>query len=421
MKRFPPTAPASRRHHGLGFWAVAFAFLAVMAFSTVPSPLYGLYQARDGFSSFMVTIIYGAYAVGVVAALLTAGHISDWHGRRRVLLPAVALSIVSAVLFLAWRDTAGLIVARIVNGLSVGVVAATATAWLAELHAAARPEASARRAQLTATAVNVGGLGLGPLVSGFLAQWVGAPLTVSYVVFLVALLVALVVAALSPETRERPVPRPAYRVQRVSVPAESRGAFMAAAAGAFLAFGALGLFTGLAATFLVGTLHHTSHALAGVTVATMFAGGVAMQLVAAAWAPRRTLAAGIALMLAGMALVTLAAWLPTPSLAVFIVGGAVMGAGAGAVFKGSVATVIAISPAETRAEALAGLFLAGYVGLSIPVVGAGIALQFVSAKDTLLGFAILEGAAMLAAAPRLLGVGRDGERDAAAAPAASAA
>src|SRR3954452_20559104 len=106
-----PTASASRRHHGLGFYAIAFAFLAVMAFSTVPSPLYGLYQARDGFSSFMVTIIYGAYAIGVVTALLTAGHVSDWHGRRRVLIPAVVLSIVSAVLFLVWRDTGGLIVA----------------------------------------------------------------------------------------------------------------------------------------------------------------------------------------------------------------------------------------------------------------------------------------------------------------------
>jgi MFS family permease len=413
MTRSLPT----RRHHGLGFYAVAFAFLAVMAFSTVPSPLYGLYQARDGFSSFMVTIIYGAYAIGVVTALLTAGHVSDWHGRRRVLFPAIVLSIVSAVLFLVWRDTGGLIVARIVNGLSVGVVAATATAWLAELHANARPDASPRRAQLTATAVNVGGLGLGPLISGFLAQWVGAPLTVPYLVFLVALLVALAGVALTPETRDRPDPFPAYRVQRVSVPDEARGAFAAAAAGAFLSFGALGLFTGLAGTFLVGTLHHTSHALVGVTIAAMFGAGVAMQLLAAAWPARRALASGIVLMVLGMGLVTLAAWLSTPSLAVFIIGGAVMGAGAGAVFKGSVATVIQISPAATRAEALAGLFLAGYVGLSIPVVGAGIALQFTSAKNTLLGFAILEAAAMLAAAPRLLGAGSDRHRS----PVASAA
>src|SRR3954453_4323814 len=131
---FSPTSIPTRRRHGLGFWAVAFAFLTVMAFSTVPSPLYGLYQARDGFSSFLITIIYAAYAIGVIAALLLAGHLSDWHGRRRILLPAVATSIVSAVVFLLWRDLPGLLVARVINGVSVGVVAATATAYLAELH-----------------------------------------------------------------------------------------------------------------------------------------------------------------------------------------------------------------------------------------------------------------------------------------------
>src|SRR4051794_27288002 len=118
MPLSPLPASGTRRHHGVGFWAVAFAFLIVMASSTIPSPLYGLYQARDGFSSFMITLIYAAYAVGVVAALLLAGHVSDWHGRRRILLPAIAVSILSTVLFLLWRDTAGLIVARVVSGLS---------------------------------------------------------------------------------------------------------------------------------------------------------------------------------------------------------------------------------------------------------------------------------------------------------------
>jgi hypothetical protein len=72
----------SRRHHGFGFWAVALTFLALAAFTTVPSPLYGLYQARDGFSEFMLTVIFAAYAVGVIGALAVAGHLSDWHERR---------------------------------------------------------------------------------------------------------------------------------------------------------------------------------------------------------------------------------------------------------------------------------------------------------------------------------------------------
>jgi hypothetical protein len=40
----------------------------------------------------------------------------------------------------------------------------------------------------------------------------------------------------------------------------------------------------------------------------------------------------------------------------------------GAVFKGSVSTVISIAPPPARGEALAGLFLAAYTGLAVPVV-----------------------------------------------------
>src|SRR6476619_4568321 len=125
-----PAAQARRRRLAAGFWSVAYAFAVVMAFSTVPSPLYGLYQQRDGFSSFVITLIYAAYAIGVVSSLILAGHISDWHGRRR-LLRAIAITIVSALVCLFWRDLPGLIVARILNGFSVGVVTATATAYLA--------------------------------------------------------------------------------------------------------------------------------------------------------------------------------------------------------------------------------------------------------------------------------------------------
>src|ERR1700750_2015810 len=88
---------------------VSFAFLAVMAFSAVPSPLYGLYRARDHFSVFMVTVVYAVYAVGVIGALLLAGHLSDWYGRRR-LLPALGTAIASAIVFLTSKSLAGLLV-----------------------------------------------------------------------------------------------------------------------------------------------------------------------------------------------------------------------------------------------------------------------------------------------------------------------
>ena len=119
--------PARPRLRPGGLWAVAFAFVAVMAFSTVPTPLYALYQQRDGFPTFVITVIFASYAVGVVVALFFAGHVSDWVGRRRALVPAVVLSMMSAVVFLVWRAVPGLLLGRMLSGLSVGIVTATAT------------------------------------------------------------------------------------------------------------------------------------------------------------------------------------------------------------------------------------------------------------------------------------------------------
>jgi len=76
------------RRYGFGFWSLAAVFLTVIAFSTAPSPLYTLYRERDDFSALVVTIVYAAYAVGAVVSLVLAGHLSDWHGRRRVLVPS---------------------------------------------------------------------------------------------------------------------------------------------------------------------------------------------------------------------------------------------------------------------------------------------------------------------------------------------
>lgn len=398
-----PANHADRRRHGRGFWAVTFAFGAIMSLSTVPSPLYAIYIARDGLSPFTITLVYAAYAVGVVGSLFLVGHISDLHGRRRVLLPALATAILSALVFLTSTDLWALFLGRILNGIAIGAVTATATAYLAELHARHRPGASAARAQLVATTANLGGIGIGPLVAGALAQWVGAPLDVPYAVALAALAAGFVAVALSPETKERALPRPRYRAQRVAVPHAARGRFFAAALGAFLAFSTLGLFTGLASTILAGTLHETSHLLAGAAIFIAFAAGVLAQLGTRGWSLRRTLLAGMTLIAAGLGLLVLSVWLPTPSLALLLASGVLAGAGAGALFKGTLTTVVEIATDDGRAEALAGLFLAGYVGLSVPVIGVGLALQATNTKDALLGFALLVVLAVAAAAPTLLG------------------
>jgi len=85
--RDPARETWHRRHHSAAFWVVAAAFCLNLAFSAVPTPLYAIYQQRDHFSTLMITVVYAVYAVGVIASLFLGGHVSDWVGRRRVLVP----------------------------------------------------------------------------------------------------------------------------------------------------------------------------------------------------------------------------------------------------------------------------------------------------------------------------------------------
>jgi MFS family permease len=141
------------------------------------------------------------------------------------------------------------LVARFVSGVSIGLLTATATAHLTELHFASRPGDSRNRADLVATAANLGGIGLGPLIAGLLAQYVTQPLRVPFLVFEVLLLLGVIAIALAPETVERPQTTSAYRPQRVAIPAAGRSRYFAAAVAGMAEFAVFGLFTSLASAF----------------------------------------------------------------------------------------------------------------------------------------------------------------------------
>ncbi|HLY48393.1 MAG TPA: MFS transporter [Solirubrobacteraceae bacterium] len=397
------SSSSSSRRGGLWFWAVAVAFTVVMAFTTAPTPLWSGFAHHDRFSSLTITIVFAVYAVAVALSLFLAGHLSDWYGRRRMVALGLALNVIAAVVFVVWPELPGLFVARIVSGLGVGVVTATATAWLAELDAARRPPRGRGRAQIVAAAANLGGLGLGGLVAGVLAQSAGDPLTLPFLVLGGSMALALIAISFAPETRSSPPARPRYRPQRVSVPAGSRARFFAAGVGAAITFALFGLITSLAPSFLATTLHQPSRALAGAVSFAMFAAAAIAQTMTGARPPQQLLARGIPALLIGIALLTVAVWLPTPSFGLFLVGDLVAGAGGGLMFKGGIGTVSEISLPEHRAEALAGLYLAAYIGLAGPVIGLGALTQIASTRVSLLVFSGLLALGIVAATRTLLG------------------
>ena len=367
------------RRYSAAFWAVAFAFFVVMAFATLPSPLYGLYRTRDHLSTLTVTLVYAVFACGAIGALLCERVVVARIGRRGAMLGGVATMMVAAAVIAVWKALPGLLVGRVITGVSVGLAAGTAVTYLIELRLRDDPNASVVRARTIGTSVNIGALGVGPLVAGVLAEWTSLPLTLPYVLFIGLGALALVGLAAAPETGT-PNPHAKASLAVAGIPGT-------AAVATIAAFSATGLFAGLSGIILAKTFDRPSHALAGATLFLVFSSGVVSQLATGKLRASRVLALGVTSMLAGLALLVTAVRLSTPSLVLFLGGGALIGAGAGLVFKGTTGIVLEAAAPEERVAMTSTLIMTALFGLSIPVVGAGIALsEGVSAANTVLGF-----------------------------------
>jgi MFS family permease len=323
------------------------------------------------FSELMVTVIYAVYAAGVIAALVLVGSWSDRVGRRPMLLAGLALSAASAVTFLiggSLLSLPALLIGRVVSGLSAGIFSGTATVAVVEL---APPERRGR-ATLIATAVNMGGLGLGPVLAGVLAQYAALPLLVPFIAHLVLLTAATAGVYLAPETVEV-AQQARLRPQRLRVPAEVRGVFVPAAIAGFAGFMVLGLFTAVAPAFLAQVLDLSNHALAGLVVFAVFAASTAGQLALERVPQQRALPIGCLILIVGVGLVGVG--VSTASLVLLLTGAVVAGLGQGLGFRAGLTSVAAHSPSDRRGEVTSSLFTILYVAISIPVIGVGVAAQ----------------------------------------------
>jgi MFS family permease len=380
-------SPAAARQGPAGprrvpFWLVALVLTITMLGTTLPTPLYVIYQAQWHFSSVIVTVTFAAYAVAVLVTLLLAGRSSDQAGRKPVMAVALASSALSTVVFILAPNVGVLIAGRILSGLSAGLMTGTATAMLTELI----PASASRRASLVATAANMGGLGLGPLIAGLFAQYAPHPTVLVFEVYLAMLAAAGLCLFLVPETVS-PRRRPAVRFAGLGLPEQGRSEFIAAGAGGFAAFSLLGLFAALAPTFLGNVLHQESHAIQGGVVFLLLAVGSVTQLLLSRFDSRRVVMAGLGLFLAALALI--AAALSQAGMALFLAGTVVGGVAVGAVFLGSLATANRLAPPGRRGQAISAYFVACYSGLIIPVVGVGVASEFIGDFAAVLALSFL--------------------------------
>ncbi|MCU1688917.1 MAG: major facilitator superfamily 1 [Pseudonocardiales bacterium] len=375
-----PTVVAAPPRRSLIF--AATGFFVLMIAGGAPSPLYSIYQKEIGFSAGTLTVIFAIYAIALLVALMIIGSLSDYIGRRPVLVAALLLEAVSMALFLPAHSVWMLLIARSVQGVATGAGVATFSAALIDT---ARP--GTKVAAIVNSTFPSFGLGVGALAAGAAIKWSDRPADTVFLVLAIAFVLLAGLALLLPETGPvRPGALGALR-PTIAVPPNVRGPLILFTPTLIAIWAVGGLFLSLGAS--LGTVvFGLSGPFGGASViaAMTFSGSIAVLILRARPASVATGAGSTGLIL-GPALLLLA--LATTSTPVFLVGVVITGVGFGGTFFGVIQTIGALVEPAQRAGVFAIVFTINYLAFSLPAVGAGVASQHFGLRGTVEVYAVL--------------------------------
>jgi MFS family permease len=346
---------------------VAALLVLMLAASGVPSPLYRVYQDRFGFSSGVLTTVFGIYSFALLATLLVVGALSDHVGRRPVLVAAFVLEAAAMALFLVADDVGWLLAARVVQGLATGALTSTLGASLLDLQRPDRPLGAFINSASPGLGLSIGAAG-----AGLLVQFVPSPTDWVFGVLTGTFLAAAAGTYLLPESSPRLPGALASLRPRVHVPLAHRRAFAVALPCLVATWALGGLYASLGPSLVADVFGIDNHLVGGLLILALNGTGIAGSLALRTSPPERALLVGALIFTIGVA-GTLVALFAASALLLFAAA-VVTGFGFGAAFLGAVATIThGVAPGH-RAGLLAAVFVVGYLAFSLPAIAAGAAV-----------------------------------------------
>jgi MFS family permease len=366
-------------------FVLASLIVALLASSAAPTPLYAIYQAQWHFTPITTTVVFGVYAMAVLASLLTLGKLSDHVGRRPVLLTAIAVHAGSLVIFATATGMPALLGARLVQGLSTGAALGAIGGAMLDMD---------RELGTFANAVAPGmGTASGAILSALAVRFLPDPTHLIYLALIAVLaLQAMAIAAMRETVSRAPGALASLRPE-ITVPRALRAPVLVAVPVLFAVWALAGLYGALGPA-LVHALTGSGDVVLGSLSFFVLAASAVIAVIALRRAAARTVMLfGILALIAGVAVTVIA--VSTGSVAVFFAGTAIAGAGFGGGFQGGIRTVVPLAAAHQRAGVVSLLYVVSYFGLAVPVVLAGFGVVY---GGGLINTARYYGAAVIALA-----------------------
>jgi MFS family permease len=346
------------------------AVITAITFSAsgaAPTPLYHQYQESFGLTPFTITIIFAAYVLSLLAALLTVGSLSDYIGRRPAILAALILNVISMAIFMAADSAATLIAARALQGFATGLATATLGAAILDNDRSRGPVLNSVTAFI--------GLSAGSLGGAILVTYAPEPRQLVYLVLLALSAAEAVVLWSMPETAIPQAGALASLRPHVSIPPQARGVLMRLTPVTIASWALGGFYFSLMPALVRVATGVTVPVVGGLVVSALTLSGALSVLALRTVAPARMLNRGIIALPIGVA-ITLAGvheqvvWL-------MLLGTVVAGVGFGAAFSGTMRTVLPLAKTDERAGLISAFYVEGYLAFSLPAVITGFAVPMV--------------------------------------------
>ncbi|WP_426618024.1 MFS transporter [Pseudomonas rustica] len=342
-------------------WFLAITLLSFLAASTAPTPLYHLYQDQLHFSAVVLTLIFGVYALSLLAALLTVGSLSDHVGRKPVIFTAVLLNALAMLLFIYADSVTWLISARVLQGFATGMATAVLSATLLDTDRQQGP--------LINSVAPLLGMALGGLGCGLLAEFAPAPLQLTYWLLLGLFVLQGIYVWRLPESVSPQDGAWASLKPTLHVPAQARSTLWRVLPLNTATWALGGFYASLAPSLVRTATGSTSNLIGGSTVAALTLTGALMIFTLRNRSAKQALRLGASLLPMGLVLILLG--VHSASLSLFFLGTLVAGCGFGSGFLGAVRSLVPLALPHERAGLMSAYYVLSYLAFCLPALLAG--------------------------------------------------